>query len=400
MQEWVQEKRDIYGERILALKAGPCQLQCQQCGLGKAVWRCLDCIGGHTLCVLCCRDIHQYQIFHRVERWNGRFYQKGALWQVGIKLYVGHRGDPCPSTTANKAKEPHPKKAMDGVLHDLSSTLNLQPREILEGLLKAIDSEGNQISDHEMLNKVADALSQPPDSLLTGLRASLQAAERHADEVEAVSCAEAAVAETEGPTVLSNESTTRDIPLPENPDEEIWEDEAPEDRHKGPLPRVLPRAPTSDAAGNSFVTLVDTSGFHKLPVVWCTCKGRHLDCDLQLLDLRLFPASSTADIKTVFSFRVLDDYRTNNLECKASAYQYHQKLKRTTSYAFPTLVPNRYAELWRLSRQWRNLKVRRHFAIRSNEDAKRGSMALFCAACPQPGVNLPDGWEKEQEKDP
>jgi len=159
---------------------------------------------------------------------------------VGIKLYVGHRGDPCPSTTANKAKEPHPKKAMDGVLHDLSSTLNLQPREILEGLLKAIDSEGNQISDHEMLNKVADALLLPPDSLLTGLRASLQAAERHADEVEAVSCAEAAIAETEGPTVLSNESTTQDIPLPENPDEEILEDEEPEDRQKGPLPRVLP----------------------------------------------------------------------------------------------------------------------------------------------------------------
>ena len=187
--------------------------------------------------------------------------------------------------------------------------------------------------------------------------------------------------------------------MPENPDEEIWEDEAPEGQQKGPLPRILPRAPTSDTAGNLFLTLVDTSGFHKLLVVWCTCKGQHLDRDLQLLDLRLFPASS-ADIKTVFSFRVLDDYQTNNLECKASAYQYHQKLKRTTSYAFPSLVPNRYAELRRLSRQWRNLKLRRHFAIRGNEDAKRGSMALFCAACPQPGVNLPDGWEKEQEKDP
>jgi len=91
-----------------------------------------------------------------------------------------------------------------------------------------------------MLNKVAGALSQPLDSLLTGLRASLQAAERHADEVEAVSYAEAAVAETEGPTVLSNESTTQDIPLLESPDEEIWEDEAPEDQQKGPLPRVLP----------------------------------------------------------------------------------------------------------------------------------------------------------------
>ena len=399
MQEWVHEKRNAFGERILALKAGPCQMRCQHCGFGKAVWRCLDCVSGRTLCVLCCCDLHQYQIFHRVERWNGRFYQKGALWQVGVKLYVGHRGDPCPSTIADKTKEIHLRKAVDDVLHNIPSNLDLQPQAILEGLLKAVDSEGSNFSDHEMLNKVANALSQTPDSLLMRLRASLQAAEHYADEVEAVSCAEAAIAETEGPTVLGNESTTQDLPLPENPDEEIWEDEAPEGQQKGPLPRILPRAPTSDTAGNLFLTLVDTSGFHKLLVVWCTCKGQHLDRDLQLLDLRLFPASFV-DIKTVFSFRVLDDYWTNNLECKASAYQYHQKLKRTTSYAFPSLVPNRYAELRRLSRQWRNLKLRRHFAIRGNEDAKRGSMALFCAACPQPGVNLPDGWEKEQEKDP
>lgn len=26
---------------------------------------------------------------------------------------------------------------------------------------------------------------------------------------------------------------------------------------------------------------------------------------------------------------------------------------------------------------------------------RRGEMALFCAACPQPGINLPDGWEAD-----
>lgn len=28
-----------------------------------------------------------------------------------------------------------------------------------------------------------------------------------------------------------------------------------------------------------------------------------------------------------------------------------------------------------------------------------GSLALFCPACPQPGVNLPEDWDKEEEAD-
>jgi len=27
-------------------------------------------------------------------------------------------------------------------------------------------------------------------------------------------------------------------------------------------------------------------------------------------------------------------------------------------------------------------------------------MAIFCAACPQPGVNLPPGWETDQKTNP
>jgi hypothetical protein len=34
-------------------------------------------------------------IFHQVEKWNGQFYQQGALWQVRVKIFVGHNGDTC-----------------------------------------------------------------------------------------------------------------------------------------------------------------------------------------------------------------------------------------------------------------------------------------------------------------
>jgi hypothetical protein len=27
-----------------------------------------------------------------------------------------------------------------------------------------------------------------------------------------------------------------------------------------------------------------------------------------------------------------------------------------------------------------------------------GDLAIFCPACPQPGINLPQGWEKDPER--
>lgn len=32
------------------------------------------------------------------------------------------------------------------------------------------------------------------------------------------------------------------------------------------------------------------------------------------------------------------------------------------------------------------------------ESPKTGELALFCVACPQPGVNLPDNWKEDEEE--
>lgn len=185
---------------------------------------------------------------------------------------------------------------------------------------------------------------------------------------------------------------TDDAPEPvftieEDEDEHLWEDEP--EYSKAPFSQ---KAPHKDDFDNPFVLIVDSSQLLSLPAVYCGCGDVSAD-DLSLLDLGFFPASFRT-IKTVFTFRCLDDFRLSNLECKTSAYQYFQKLKRLTNPAFPNSVANRYAELRRVSRQWRNLKLRKWFGFGHREDAPgRGEMALFCAACPQPGVNLPADWE-------
>ena len=125
-----------------------------------------------------------------------------------------------------------------------------------------------------------------------------------------------------------------------------------------------------------------------MPVIWCRCPDAEHWQDELLIDLQMLPASYER-IRTVFTFQCLDDYRLSNLECKTSAYQYFQRLCRLTNLAFPRLVPNRYNEFLRCTRQWRDLKLHKWFGFGHQHLAPgRESLALFCAVCLQPGVNL------------
>ncbi|KAG1721161.1 hypothetical protein EDD22DRAFT_962603 [Suillus occidentalis] len=87
---------------------------------------------------------------------------------------------------------------------------------------------------------------------------------------------------------------------------------------------------------------------------------------------------------------------------------YYSKLWRMTSSMFPHLVPvmpcppssaghhidkargkDRYRELMRVARQWRQLKTMKwHGFGHRSDDPSTGELALFCLACPQPGINV------------
>ena len=194
-----------------------------------------------------------------------------------------------------------------------------------------------------------------------------------------------------------------DAPLdPEEPDDDIASDHNNDrddsftgkyyERMKGI--GTPPHPDAEDPLGNPFVTFVETNGVHHLSVHYCIC-GSARPHDEQLLTAKLFP-STFSMIKTVFTFNVLDDFRMTNLTCKSSCYQYYLKLRRLTSPAFPKSVPNRYHELLRVSRQWRNLELRKSFGF-GHHDAppQTGQMGHGCASCPQPGINLPDNWKED-----
>ncbi|KAG1797836.1 uncharacterized protein HD556DRAFT_1431038 [Suillus plorans] len=64
---------------------------------------------------------------------------------------------------------------------------------------------------------------------------------------------------------------------------------------------------------------------------------------------------------------------------------FYQKLCRFTNNAFPHTIPDHYRELMQV--------IRFGFAHESDRSPGPGDLALYCPACPQPGINLPSSWK-------
>ena len=95
----------------------------------------------------------------------------------------------------------------------------------------------------------------------------------------------------------------------------------------------------SDSDGNPIITVIDRSGVHDIGVSWCCCPEAP-DRDMQLMMAGLFPATFRSP-KTAFTFRVLEEFHLDNLECKTTPSQFFSRLKRFTNYEFPNTVPVR-----------------------------------------------------------
>jgi len=54
----------------------------------------------------------------------------------------------------------------------------------------------------------------------------------------------------------------------------------------------------------------------------------------------------------------------------------------------------------RVSRMWRDLRAQIDSGLghETKAEPQPGSLAIFCPACPQPGINLLQGWEKDPKR--
>ena len=68
-----------------------------KCGQHTATLRCDDCCDDNCLCDSCMNRCHMRTPFHRVRRWNGRFFQREP---PKAEISLGHTGNQCPSPRA------------------------------------------------------------------------------------------------------------------------------------------------------------------------------------------------------------------------------------------------------------------------------------------------------------
>lgn len=375
----------------------PEQSKCSHCTRGSwAVWRCQDCALGIPTCRNCMRRNHQHNPFHRIQRWTGTYFRVADLWEVGAYLLVPH----------------HQGEA-------LCDALTIQ-REFLEKFECQKDVE-----EQERLGRLGTARQAAPyaSQNTAGSHTAPHTSGYHHTDPDDMDWEPTPDQRTQGEDALEDEvferylnSLHRGQQMSDEDDKEGENDlgeyaEADDDAVIADsdadiiIPQYLPEQihgdaeemPHSDAFNNAYVRIVHTNGLHHLAMVSCRCRGTHsLPCDL--IASRLLP-TSFKNIRTLFSAQVLDYFRLCNLEMKASAYQFYHLLRRLTLPTAPAEVADLYNEFRRMSRLWRWMKKLKWAGYghngKSPMDVGRGELANYCAACPQPGINLPENWKED-----
>ena len=92
----------------------------------------------------------------------------------------------------------------------------------------------------------------------------------------------------------------------------------------------------NDKDGNPIITIVDRSGIHEIGVR-CCCYPNAPELNMQLMLAGLFPATFQKP-KMAFTFRVLEEFHPDNLECKTTLGQFISCLRRLTNDEFPNTV--------------------------------------------------------------
>ncbi|KAF8215246.1 hypothetical protein K438DRAFT_1955238 [Mycena galopus ATCC 62051] len=152
----------------------------------------------------------------------------------------------------------------------------------------------------------------------------------------------------------------------------------------------------------SFVVL-HTNGIHEVAVDTCDCEHRATagPPEIQMLRAGWFPATDDRP-RTCAMLACLDLFMLTTLQAKTTAYNFYKVLERITDHTGEKL-PNRYHPFLRMSREYRHLQMLKHGERGYDKDGvegtKPGELAVRCPCCPQPGINLDDGWEKASPQD-
>ncbi|KAJ7078749.1 hypothetical protein B0H15DRAFT_954431 [Mycena belliarum] len=154
-----------------------------------------------------------------------------------------------------------------------------------------------------------------------------------------------------------------------------------------------------EPARSGFVIL-HLNGIHEVCVDYCGCERMNSagPPEVQLLRVGWYPATHERP-QTCASFAVLEKFQEDTLQGRTSMYDFYAVLERLTDDT-GIKPPDRYHKWLRMCREWAHLHLLMRggraiaYSASGAEGTKQGELAVECPACPRPGVNLPEGWEK------
>jgi CxC2 like cysteine cluster associated with KDZ transposases len=243
------------------------------------------------------RTRHASDPFHRILFWTGTHYRDAWLRDVGLCIYLGHDGEPCPNNP---------------VLEEILLTHQFSPQNIQNTESPTFHINDISVPFHD---------DEDPDDPLVAME---QAELDHDDTLS--EC------DSENIPDLTLDDVAREIGPEPN---------ATQTDHSKQNARAKSRAklPTHDCLGNRIMTFVHSNGIHGLGVQFCKCPETHLDQrHLHLLESGFYPATQT-NPSTVFTLSGLDYALIDNLECKTVPNAYSKKLRRLTDEHDPGTVP-------------------------------------------------------------
>ncbi|KAJ7887451.1 hypothetical protein B0H13DRAFT_1627427, partial [Mycena leptocephala] len=91
--------------------------------------------------------------------------------------------------------------------------------------------------------------------------------------------------------------------------------------------------PCKSPVGERLFTAVAANGVHSTRLAFCGCESPSPNKIKQLMQARLFPAT-TRDSHSAFTVNILKDFQLHNLESKKAAYDYLAAIRRLSDNAF------------------------------------------------------------------
>ena len=374
MQEFVS-RVDYLLQALLSREALPDGM-CGKCNDRLGRWRCRECFLAKPLCRSCMRHTHMDQPFHRIEQWTGTFFQHANLWQVGIYIRLYHKD----STRCQYLEWQENQLESFQEIKDKEDEVTKEPN-----LTQSFNNDRqDDCREDADANYNDDAAAAADDKFLNLLDRLYDSGNNFEDNPNFIMEEDDDIGLFDPEADICNEELNSSTAIPV-PAAAVW-------------PAIA--TPLSDGLNNPYVRIIHTNGVHHLPLVSCSCSGDE-GLSGSLIYAGLMPTSFIR-VKTLFSLAVLDQFRYSNLEMKASAYQFFQMLRRITLPMAPGSVINFYHELRRLSRLWRWMKKLKWAGFGHKEadpmNVTPGELGIFCPACPQPAINLPDDWSTDKNK--